>query len=222
MKVKPLFVLAIIVLGALLLVGVDEASASSLTASLALLSLPSGAVVQVKQGCKVVDGQRICGKKKGNAGNDDDNNNNNRGKKKGNANNNKNNNNNNNSNNNNEKQKNNAETGNPCGPGYVVLKEKNEYGNFCQPTEPVRPNCAPGTVLNGDQCNCPPGTVPNNGINSVQSVSECHKRAKDCLNIVQSQAENYRVSCFTLHNATASCSAAAGDLVHCCCEYDSK
>jgi hypothetical protein len=155
--VKPLFILTIIVLGVLLLVGVDETSASSLTASLAMLSVPSGAVLEVKLGCKLVDGQLICGKKNGNAGND--NGNNDQGSKK---------------------KKKNKETGSEgehsCPEGYVVLKEENKYHSFCQATEAVKPNCAPGTVLNGEQCNCPAGTVPKNGINNVQSVNECIKK----------------------------------------------
>ena len=62
---KPLVILSIVALGLLLLVGIDEATASSLTASLALFSIPSGAaVLEIKLGCKLVDGQPICGKQK--------------------------------------------------------------------------------------------------------------------------------------------------------------
>lgn len=150
---KPLVILSIVALGLLLLVGIDEATASSLTASLALFSIPSGAaVLEIKLGCKLVDGQPICGKQKSSKTGDDNDNGS-------------------------HKKKKNKETGSQgersCGPSYVVLKEKNKYGSFCEATEAVKPNCAPGTVLNDEQCNCPAGTVPKNGINNVQSVNEC-------------------------------------------------
>jgi hypothetical protein len=43
-----------------------------------------------------------------------------------------------------------------CPAGYVVLKEKNKYGSFCEPKEGV---CPKGFLGTPPKCECPSGLV---------------------------------------------------------------
>ncbi len=110
---KPQLILALLALGVVLLVGLDDATASSLVTSLALLSVSPSPVFKAGFGCNFENGKLVCGK--GNGGNDDQESH----KKK--------------------KKHQDTDTGSQgeryCPPGYVVLDKPNKCGSFCEPKE---------------------------------------------------------------------------------------
>ena len=102
------------------------------TATYASDTLLDAPVVKAAFGCKITNGELICGKKNKNTGAQDGG----------------------------------GQGERSCRPGYVVLKEKNKYGAFCEPKEGL-PAPAPAVVEEckfgmigtpPNDCDCPPGT----------------------------------------------------------------
>jgi len=124
-------------------------------------------VIQAGFGCKMVNGQLVCGKQRNNDDDDDDENQPSPKKQKT------------------EKKKKGKGTDSngerACPPGYVVLDKPNKYGAYCEPKEgfPAKPpaeaeKCKfPGQVGTPPNCTCPDGTefLGLQGVRRIQDGS---------------------------------------------------
>jgi hypothetical protein len=122
-----------------------------------------------------------------------------------------------------------------CPPGYVVLKEKNKYGAFCEPKEgfpeqaPAQAEkCQfPGEVGTPPNCTCPEGTdfQGYKGCVKVTVVRLCQVFPRSFTNTeYQTLEHNFLLECVSKYKSKkgGSCTTNTGQGTYadtCCCEY---
>jgi hypothetical protein len=153
---KLLRILALVAFGVLVVSGADDATASLLVTSLALVPVSPGPVVNAGFGCNFENGKLVCGQ--GNGGNDA---NDDQGTHK-------------------KKKHKDTDTGSQgersCPPGYVVLDKPNKCGSFCEPKEgdPCAKAETPATTPAPTEFCCGAKvSAPGDGPNTVRGDNVC-------------------------------------------------